>query len=232
MYGSSRFRAYYGAGDYQRSVSYARGYYPGGGFLSGLLKKGVGLVSKVASNPLVGTALSFVPGGGLLKTGLGIAGKVLSGPIGKGLAGGVLSGAGMGLFDSAVAGAKGLMGIGGANKPAAGQRQLAAFTGGAVERGSPKRKRRSSSRRRRSSSRRSSSRRSSGRRRSRRRYQAGDARDSNGQWTSGGGPMKYPHHGHRHPPKRRRRRGGGGRVSFTTKDGRRVSFSAKRGDDA
>jgi hypothetical protein len=61
-------------------------------------------------------------------------------------------------------------------------------------------------------------------------YAGGDSRMPNGEFaggsgksrrrgSAGGGPMPYPHHGHTHRRKRRR-----GRVSFVTRDGRRVSF--------
>jgi hypothetical protein len=120
-----------------------------------------------------------------------------------------------------------------AKKGAAGAGQVAAGTlgGGPLfpELGPTRRRRR---RRRR----RSAPRRRITRRRARRSYnRRGDARDDAGRWTSGFRAGPYPHRGHAHRRdvapeyhrKRRRRRRRGGRVSFTTKDGRRVSFTAR-----
>lgn len=46
-----------------------------------------------------------------------------------------------------------------------------------------------------------------------------------------GHPHSCHHTSHRRRRHHRRRRRGGGRVSFTTKSGKRVSFTARRGDD-
>jgi hypothetical protein len=219
MYGSSRFRAYYGAGDYQRAASFVRGYYPGGGFLSGLVSKVGGLAGKVLSNPLVQTGLSFVPGGGIIAKGAQLAGRFLGSGSGAAMvAGGAkkLLGAGVKTLATGTILQAGSNLIGGGG----GGASIPSFN---VEKPNKPKRRRST--RRRASSRRSSTR---SRRRGRRYYRGGDLREASGRWTSQGNvSQSYPHKGHYHPPKRRRRRRGGGRrgrVSFTTRDGRKVSF--------
>lgn len=230
MYGSARMRAWYGQGDYQRrSVGFAPGYYAAGGFFSKLTKGIKAGASLALKSGLGKAALSFVPGGGLI----GAAASAI--PALRSTFGG-------GLLDMAIASGKEAVRTvttGKAGRPAQLVKALAAPTraGGAtalqlagfnVEAPArKKRKKRKSTRRaapRRRRAKRTSSRRTSSRRKRRSSYSRGDARESDGRWTSDGRvPMDYPHRGHYHPPKRRKRKRRG-RVSFTTKDGRKVSF--------
>lgn len=227
-YNTARMRAYYGAGDYSTGLAlrqaYAGGaYYPAGGFLSSLgsiAKKAVGVVSKVAANPLVSTGLSLLPFGGVLGKGASIASSLLTkakpvlSAVGK-VAGTAAIGAGTAaLVNKAMAGSPVTPA-----QAAGGRAALRSFGGGGssgTARSKPRKKSRGKARR------------APARRRSRSRPR-GDLRDDRGRWVEGYVPMPYPHSGHYHGPKRGRRRGGGGKVSFTTKDGRRVSFTA-RGD--
>lgn len=226
MYGSARLRAWYGQGDYQRaSVGFAPGYYAAGGFWGKLKKAAKGAVAIASKTGLAKTALGFLPGGGLLGT---VAGAIP----------GLRSTFGGGILDAAIASGKEAfrtVTTGKAGRPANVVKALMPPKGGGVlalgggfDVEKPKRKRRTKRRAapRRRRAKRTASRRSS-RRSSRRRssYSRGDARESDGRWTSAGRvPMDYPHHGHYHPPKRRRRGKRRGRVSFTTRDGRKVSF--------
>lgn len=220
MYGSSLARTYYGAGDYQtRSAFLVPGYYSAGGLFSGIAKL-AGKVAKVASNPIVSTALSFVPGGGLVSKAAGVLSTTggIAGALSKvkGLAG--LGAKALGVGANAAVVGNALGGFLGKSKAAAGGAiMLPSMSGGT--------RKRSSSRGRARSSRRGSSR---GRRRRSSRYSRGD-------WGDDGGRDKKGHFlnergGHRHFRRRRRRRRGTTRVSFTTKSGRRVTFNA-RGDD-
>jgi hypothetical protein len=226
-YGSAAARAYYGAGDMQAAIVRAqlgarrgrpasrpfaraggfklyvnRGAYQAGGFGS-FLKKAVKVVKK-ATTAATAIGMGFATGGvgGAMKAGLGL----------------IASGGGMG-----PAGTGSLMQKAAqyAVQGGAGSNVAGLTTFGAPKKRSSSRKRRSSSRKRRRST--------SSRRRKRRAYARGDYGDD---W-SGDRPSRAKHSGQfltRAGGRRRRRRGGGGggRVSFTTKDGRHVSFSPKR----
>jgi hypothetical protein len=216
VYGSSAGRALYGMGDYQSRSGYAGGYYAAGGFFSGLKKLatsklgqvGLGLLSKAV--PVMGPSLAA--GVNLLagkRPSLGdFAIPGYSSVMKGGVLGTKLGSPLKGLLGGGKAGVK-FSAMGGAGKPKRGARR-------SIRVEAPRRRKRRSPARR-------SSRRTSKRRR--------------GDWGDDGGRDKRGHFlnergGHANFRKRRRRRGGGGgRVSFTTKDGRRVSFTARRGDD-
>ncbi|HET8542493.1 MAG TPA: hypothetical protein VFL83_21645 [Anaeromyxobacter sp.] len=218
MYGSSLARTYYGAGDYNRRAAFTGRYYAAGGFFSSLKKLGSKIGNVAGMLPAAGLKLPGALGkGGLAK----LAGKVG----GKFLRGVPVLGTALTAFDIG----KDLVG---AFKPKAGAMTFSGLAGMQAEKGPSSSSRRSSSssrRRRRAGGRRSAPRRSA-RRRRRSSYSRGDwgdpmGRDKKGHYLSRRG-------GHRNfRRRRRRRRGRGQRVSFTTKSGRRVSFTA-RGDDA
>jgi len=202
MYGSSTGRALYGMGDYQARSGYAGGYYAAGGFFSGLKKLAGGAVNLAASKG-IGGAL-FRASAGMLP-GVGTALQVAGAARGSKLVRNMLK-----------VGAPALSAFGPAGKIVGG----AIGAGLKLESGT----RRTRKRRARAATRRSPARRSSRRSSKRRRGDWGDAggRDKRGHYLNARG-------GHANFKKRRRSRGG--RVSFTTKSGRRVSFTA-RGDDA
>lgn len=238
----------YAAGDPSRMAAAGQmraGYYAAGGFWD-KLKSGVTKFNKWSQKTVVGKALRGVPGLSTAWAGLGMASDAFR--LGSGAASLVTgtkafkdyaAGPGVELGPNAIAvktlkDAGMLPAKGGGllpSVPAGGK--VPAFTKlpsglpvfGVERAGKKRRKRTRAAPRRRASTRRAPA------RRKRSSYSRGDLRESDGRWTSKGRvPMDYPHHGHWHGPKRRKRRGGrrsGQRVSFTTKDGRKVSFTAR-----
>jgi len=220
MYGSSVARALYGHGNYQARAAYAGGFTSAGGFFSGLKKLAGGAIKFATANPLGKALVGSIPG---------VGGALTAFDALKGIG----AGAKVGLNKTLTPFKPGLA-TGG---PAGGKLSLPAFGAAAARKASS----RKASRKKRKSSRRPK--RTSSRRR-RRRAGAGDmlaAGDYGDDW-SGTRPSRDKHGryltragGRRHhaAPPRRRRRGGrrrGAHVSFTTKDGRRVSFTAKGRD--
>jgi len=203
MYGSSTARAMYGMGDYQSRSGYAGGYYAAGGFFSGL-KKLAGGAFKAATSSLGKTLIGAIPGFGAIPTVVG----ALQG-IGK------AAGMKPPNLKAAITGAAG-----------GGIAKLPFSMAAGVAKRSSRRKR-TSSRRRKAAP------------RSRRRSKRGQG-DYGDDWK--GNQPSFTKHGHRfltraggrhhrrEPPRRKRRRGSrrpGTKVSFTTKDGRHVSFTAR-----
>jgi len=141
MYGSALARSVYGMGDHQaRSAFMVPGYYSAGGLLSGIAKL-AGKVGKIASNPLVSTALSFVPGGGLISKAAGVLSTTggIANAISKvkGIAGLGAKALGVGANAAVVGGAlSGFMGK--SRAKAAGRRTLPARSGGPRPGGAPR----------------------------------------------------------------------------------------------
>ena len=219
MYGSARMRTYYGAGDYQGGTaigqalalartrvraapprSMRRYRMTFGAYQAGGFFSSVwGAVKKYAA-PALNLASSFVPGGSLLGKAMSVVSKV-AGP---------KASASSRLGEAIERGTKDFGPLSVVTKKTAKRMRTESF-------GRPRRRGgrgRIAGTRRRAARRRSSAPR-------------GDARDSSGRWVSPGGGRSgpYPHSGHSH---RRRRRRSGGRVTFRTKDGRTVSFTARR----
>lgn len=208
---------YYTAGDFARQGGYYRGYYSAGGFFKWL--------GGAIRSPLGHALVSLIPGG----TTAAAVGEAAGGLIGGGMHGttpvepgaaslpghsvqGLTSGGMMPSHQVAEEPA-----MGGGTPGHAAHRHAAGHRGGrGVHR------RRAGARRRRGGARRRSGRRSSRRHPAGDFYAGGDVRRAeSGRFLSG----------HRWPARRRRRgrgRGRGGAVSFTTKDGRRVSFTPRR----
>lgn len=216
MYGSARARVYYGAGDYNRAMTMAQGYYAAGGFFD-FVKKAARVVGKVAASPIGGIAGKLLKGVPILGTAIsigemagGLASKYLGGRV---AAGGVQLGpthTAVKQLQSLPGGFQGMGGPGG---------KLPAFgpAGGA-----PRRRRRSKPRRSGGTSR---------RRRSRGDY-GDDWQGNKPSRAKGSGQFLTRDGGRRRKRRGRRGRRGGQRVSFTTKSGKRVSFNAKGDGDA
>lgn len=210
MYGSSMARALYGAGDYQSRTAFAPGYYAAGGFFSGL-KKLAGKAVNFANKTVVGKALvGAVPGLGGIVTAAGIAQRGLGA-----------------IYDNKPS--LSFKGYGGAGPGTGGKLALPAFKKAAAAKAAPSRSRKRRSRKRRAAP-------------ARRRRRSSRGRGDYGDDWSGSTPSRAKGTGqfltraggrrhHPEPPRRRRRRRGsrrpGQRVSFTTKDGRHVSFTAR-----
>jgi len=205
VYGSSTGRALYGMGDYQARSGYAGGYYAAGGFFSGLKKLAGGAVKLAASKGLGGAL--FRAGAGMLPgvgTALQVAGAARASPFIKNMM---------------KVGAPALGAFGPAGKIVGGT----IGAGLMLERGTRKsRKRRLRSVEAPRARKRRSTRRSPRRGSKRRRGDWGDdgGRDTRGHFLNARG-------GHAHFRKRRRSRRPGTRVSFVTKSGKRVSFTAR-----
>jgi hypothetical protein len=221
VYGSSVARALYGHGNYQARAAYAGGFTSAGGFFSGLKKLAGKAVSFATANPLGKALVGSIPG---------VGGALTAFDALKGIG----AGANAGLNKTLTPFKPGLV-SGGA---AGGKLSLPAFGAAAARKvsSSRSRKKRTSSRPKKRTKRTSS-------RRRRRRAGAGDmfsagdygddwkgstpSRDKHGRYLTRAGGRRH----HAAPPRRRRRRRGsrrpGQRVSFTTKDGRTVSFTAR-----
>jgi len=215
VYGSSAGRALYGMGDYQSRSGYAGGYYAAGGFFSGLKKLAK---SKLGQMGLKG--LSFaVPGiGSAISAGVNLAagnrpslGDFLVPGYSNVMKGGLLgSKLGTGFL-------KNVAFPGG--KSSIGAPRLAKMGGGrlrAVE--TPRRRRKKAGTR--------------ARRRGGATTRRRGSKRGRGDWGDDGGRDKRGHFlsargGHRNFKRRRRSRRPGSRVSFTTKSGKRVSFTAR-----
>jgi len=214
VYGSSAARALYGQGDFQRRSGYAGGYYAAGGFFSGLRKLAGGVVKTALKSPLVKSFASSLPV---------VGGAITAFDMLKGIGGGSKGGLAATLtpLKPAITGGA-----------ATGKLSLPHIAAAAKVGKSSRRKTRKKATRRRKAS--------STRRRRKTRLGQGDygddwsgskpSRDKSGRYLTRAGGRRH----HAAPPRRRRRRRGGhrrgGNVSFTTKDGRHVSFTAKGRD--
>lgn len=224
MYGSARARLYYGAGDYSRHLAMAQGYYPGGGFFDFVKKAVSGVTSAVktvSAIPGVSSLVKALPVVGTIASGVGLASDLLGG-IGARVikAGGVEQG-------PSTAAVKQLAAAGALPQAAARAAGISGLPRMQVERATS----RSSSRRRRTKRKPKSTGRTSSRRRRRGDY-GDDWQGNTPSRAKGSGQFLTRAGGRRRHRTHRRHHGRGQRVSFTTKSGKRVSFTAKGdGDD-